>query len=67
MIAAQLREDRHHRVEPDFWDIDPRRSRDDAWTAIERGFVDQDSGDGGVNSATERVFHTERRHHRHRR
>jgi hypothetical protein len=67
MMAAQSREDGRRRVEADFWMVNPRESREAAWEAIERGIVDQDSG-GGVNSTTERFFHSERhRHSRHRR
>jgi hypothetical protein len=67
MMGAQSHEDARSRVETAFWDIDPRRSRDDAWTAIERGIVNEFDGDM-ANLETRRVFHTEpcRRHRRHR-
>jgi hypothetical protein len=66
MNGSHSHEDGRHRVKPDFWMPNPRESREAAWEAIERGFVDSDYGGVGVNSTRERFFHSERqrRHHR---
>ena len=67
MMAAQSHEDARSRVEVAFLDIDPRRSRDDAWRAIERGIVsDYDGAD--ANPVVGRCLPAEhpRRHRRHR-
>ncbi len=65
-MPPQSREDRRQRVEGAFGMIDPRASREAAWEAVERGFIDPDFDGGGVNSKVERFSISELRRRRFR-
>jgi hypothetical protein len=65
-MPPRSREDRRQRVEDALGMIDPRASREAAWEAVERGFIDPDLDGGGVNSKVERFSISEHRRRRFR-
>jgi hypothetical protein len=65
-MPSESRQDRRHEAGDVFRMDDPRASREAAWEAVERGFIDPDLDGGGVNSKVERFSISEHRRRRFR-